>query len=131
MNKTALALLSALSASIALAVEDNKTIDERKALAVYAPRPPYPYQARISRLQGSGIAILTIDPSTGRVTNVEMAPGTGVKILDDATISTFRVWRFKPGTVKKVRIPTTFVIGGKGGSVVRVEKALPMDQVLA
>jgi TonB family protein len=128
MKKIAFPILATLSASIVLA-EDTKTIDE--TLGVYAPRPPYPYQARVSRLQGSGIAILTIDPTTGKVTNVEMAASTGVKILDDATISTFRVWHFKPCTVKNVRIPITFVIGGKGGSVVRVGTALPMDQVLA
>ena len=102
-----------------------------RGLAVYAPRPTYPYEARARRLQGSGNAILTIDPATGNVTNVEMAASTGVKILDDETVSTFRRWRFKPGTVKKVRIPITFTLSSAGVSYVRVWNALPMDQVLA
>lgn len=81
-------------------------------------------------LQGSGTAILTIDPATGNVINAEMAVRTGVKMLDDETISTVRRWRFQPGTVKKVRIPITFTFAGRG-AVVRVWQALPMDQVLA
>jgi TonB family protein len=125
-----LVIVAALSASIALATEETKTIDGREALAVYAPRPTYPYEARLRYLQGSGAAIVTIDPATGNVTNVVMAISTGARSLDDETISTFRRWRFKPGTVKKVRIPITFTFGGQG-SVVRVDRALPMDQVLA
>ena len=112
------------SASVALAAEDIK-------FAVYAPRPRYSYEALARRLQGSGTAILTVDPATGNVTNVVMATSTGVRSLDDETISTFHRWRFKPGTVSKVRIPISFTLSRGGGSIVRVEKALPMDQVLA
>jgi TonB family protein len=104
-----------------------------RAFAVYAPSPRYPYEARARGLQGSGTAIVTVDPATGNVTNVVMATSTGVRSLDDETISTFRRWRFQPGTVKKVRIPITFTFGGRGAvvRVVRVWQALPMDQVLA
>jgi len=102
------------------------------SLAVYAPRPTYPFAARLRRLQGYGVALLTIDPATGNVTNAEMAVSTGVKMLDDETISTFRRWRFRPGTVKKVKIPITFILVGPGVvRVVRVVNALPMNQVLA
>ena len=48
-----------------------------RALAVYTPRPPYPYEARAQHRQGSGLAILTVDPATGNVTNVVMAASTG------------------------------------------------------
>jgi TonB family protein len=101
-----------------------------RALAVYAPRPTYPYEARLRRLQGSGTAILTVDPATGNVANVAMTVSTGFKILDDATISTFRVWRFKPGTVTKVRIPITFTIGGSVLADLHVLEALPMEKLL-
>jgi TonB family protein len=107
---------------------------EARARALFAPRPTYPYEARAKHEQGSGIAILTVDPATGNVTNVVMALSTGVKILDDATISAFSQWRFKPGTVKKVRLPITFslsVAGGPAVAEVRVLKALPMEQLLA
>jgi TonB family protein len=102
------------------------------SLAVYAPRPTYPLEARSKWLEGYGVAVATIDPRTGNVTNVEMALSTGVKILDDETISTFRRWRFRPGSVKRVKIPITFILEGAGVvHVVQVVNALPMNQVLA
>lgn len=105
---------------------------EVRAFGVYTPRPPYPYEARVRKEMGSGIAILTIDPATGNVTSVVMAVSTGNKILDEAAVSTFSQWRFRPGTVSKVRIPITFVLGAAGPvvGVVHVLKALPMEQLL-
>ena len=103
-------------------------------LAIYTPRPSYPYEARARHLQGSGIAILTIDPATGNVSNVVMAVSTGANILDDAATSTFRQWRFKAGTAMKVRVPITFTLAFGRGSVVmevRVLKAPHMDQASA
>jgi len=85
-------------------------------------------------LQGSGIAIVTIDPATGNVSNAVMAVSTGAQILDEAAASAFRRWRFKPGTVSKVRLPITFTLAFGRGSVVmevRVLKAPHMDQALA
>jgi TonB family protein len=126
MRKTAPVILAALSATIAVA--------EAAALAVYAPRPNYPYEVRARHLQGSGIAIVTIDPATGYATNAVMAVSTGVPALDEAATTTFRRWRFKPGTVSKVRIPINFVLSGGGASVVaevHVLKAPRMNQVLA
>src|SRR6266568_5229610 len=106
--------------------------DDTGALAVYAPRPTYPYEARARREMGSVIAHVTIDPVTGNVTSAVMAPSTGIKILDDAAISTFSQWRFKPGKVKKVAIPINFSLSGSGVSYeVRVVRAPAMDQVLA
>lgn len=102
------------------------------ALAVYTPRPTYPYEARALYQHGSGIAILTVDPATGNVTNVVMAASIGVKRLDDETVWTLSHWRFKPGTVEKVRVPITFSLSGPGVSYeVRVVRAPAMDQVLA
>lgn len=120
-----------------LAAEDIKPLDEKEtlALAVHTPRPNYPYEARLRHEQGSGIAIVTTDPTTGYAANAVMAVSTGFPSLDDAAISTFRQWRFKPGRVFKVRIPVTFSlsVGGLGSVVaeVQVVKAPRMDQVLA
>jgi TonB family protein len=41
-----------------------------------------------------------------------MAQSIGNPILDNAATSAFRQWRFKPGTVSKVRIPITFTMTG-------------------
>jgi TonB family protein len=83
-----------------------------RVLAVSAPRPEYPYEARRQRLTGSGMATLTIDPMTGRVTDVWMSRSTGSVGLDDATTSAFRRWRFRPGSVSKVETPITYTLRG-------------------
>ena len=83
-----------------------------KAYALTAPRPEYPYEARRQRLTGSGIATLTIDSATGTVTNVTMSRSTGSPVLDNATISGFQRWRFRPGTVSRVQTPITYTLTG-------------------
>lgn len=80
--------------------------------ALSAPRPEYPYEARRQRLTGSGIVVITVNDLTGSVTDVAMEVSTGSALLDNAAISGFRRWRFKPGTVSKVRAPVTFALTG-------------------
>ena len=88
------------------------SISSAKALATYAPRPQYPYEARSRRITGSGVCVVTVDPGSGSVTGASMAQSIGNPILDNAATSAFRQWRFKPGTVSKVRIPITFTMTG-------------------
>jgi TonB family protein len=83
-----------------------------KVLAVYAPRPEYPYQARRERTTGSGLVILMIDSSTGSVTDARMAQSTGRTSLDNSAVSTLRRWRFKSETVTKVQVPITYTLSG-------------------
>lgn len=83
-----------------------------KAFALIAPRPEYPYEARRSRITGTGLALLTIDPQNGNVLSVSMATSTGSTVLDQATITGFRRWRFKPGTASVVRCPITYTLTG-------------------
>lgn len=83
-----------------------------KVTAIRAPRPEYPYEARRQRLTGSGVAILTVDPATGFVLHVGMSRSTGSPVLDHATVSGFRRWRFKPGTVSQVQTPITYTLTG-------------------
>jgi len=88
------------------------SMSSAKAVAVSAPRPEYPYEARRSKITGSGVCVMTVDPSSGSVTNAEMAQSTGSPVLDNAATSAFRRWRFKPGTVSRVRTPITFTMSG-------------------
>jgi len=88
------------------------SMSSAKAVAVSAPRPEYPYEARRSKITGSGVCVMTVDPASGAVTSAEMAQSTGSPILDNAATSAFRRWRFKPGTVSRVRTPITFTMGG-------------------
>jgi protein TonB len=88
------------------------SISSAKALATYAPRPQYPYEARSRHVTGSGVCVVTVDPGSGSVTSASMAQSTGNPILDNSATSAFRQWRFKAGTVSKVRIPITFTMTG-------------------
>ena len=83
-----------------------------KVLALNAPRPEYPYEARRQRAIGSGIALLTVDPATGAVVDVRMVRSIGNAFLDNAAINGFRRWRFKPGTVSSVQTPITYTLTG-------------------
>ena len=79
-----------------------------QAMAVSAPLPEYPYQAKRANITGSGICIMTIDSASGKVTDAMMAQSTGDAILDKVTTNTFRRWRFKPGTVSQARVPIDY-----------------------
>jgi TonB family protein len=76
--------------------------------ATYAPKPEYPSEARTRHITGSGVCVVDVDPGSGNVTGASMAQSTGNPILDDSAVRTFRKWRFKPGTVSRIRIPVEF-----------------------
>ncbi len=84
------------------------SISAAKALALSAPLPEYPFQARRANITGSGLCVLLVDRASGKVTSAMMEQSTGNAILDQATIYTFRRWRFKPGTVSQLRVPITY-----------------------
>ena len=83
-----------------------------KAMVAYAPRPVYPYEARRQRATGSGVALLTVDQTSGTVTNVLMAQSCGNAILDNSTLDALRRWRFKPVSVTRVQVPITYTLMG-------------------
>jgi len=83
-----------------------------KAIVAYAPRPVYPYEARRQRMTGSGVALLTIDQTSGTVTSVLMMQSCGDAILDNSTLDALRRWRFKPGSATKVQVPITYTLMG-------------------
>ena len=82
-----------------------------KAAMIFKPRIQYPYEARRSKITGSGTIVVSVGPD-GSVTSATMGASTGSPILDNAATSAFRSARFKPGTVPKVRIPITFTLTG-------------------
>ena len=90
----------------------SASLSSIKVSALMAPRPEYPYEARRQRLTGSGVALLSINSDTGSVVEVSMLRSTGSTVLDQATISGFRRWRFKPGTVSRVQSPITYTLTG-------------------
>ena len=87
------------------------SMSSAKALAVSRPQPPYPYEARAHHITGSGVCVVTVGPD-GSVTDATMAQSIGNNLLDQSAVSTFRRWKFRPGTVSKVKIPITFTMAG-------------------
>jgi TonB family protein len=79
-----------------------------QAMAVSAPLPEYPYQAKRANITGSGVCVMTVDTVSGKVTDAMMTQSTGDGMLDRVTTNTFRKWRFKPGTVSQVRVPIDY-----------------------
>jgi TonB family protein len=84
------------------------SLSAAQAMAVSAPLPEYPYQAKHANITGNGICVIIVDTASGKVTNAMMAQSTGNAILDKVTTETFRRWRFKPGSVSQVRVPITY-----------------------
>ena len=77
-------------------------------MAVSAPLPEYPYQAKRANITGSGVCVITVDAVSGKVTDAMMTQSTGDGMLDKVTTNTFRKWRFKPGAVSQVRVPIDY-----------------------
>ncbi len=87
-------------------------LSSAKVLALHAPRPEYPYEARRQKITGSGIVAMTVDPASGRVTEASMWQSTGNAYLDNAAITGFRRWRFQPGTAFRIKSPITYTLTG-------------------
>ena len=79
-----------------------------QSMAITAPLPNYTYEMKRRNLSGSGVCVVTVDTATGTVTNATMFQSTGNPLLDRLTMQTFKNWRFKPGTVSRVRVPISY-----------------------
>lgn len=88
------------------------SLSAAKVLALNAPRPEYPYEARRQKITGDGVVVMSVDSLSGNVIGVTMAKSTGNDFLDNAAIAGFRRWRFKPGSVSSVTCPVTFTLSG-------------------
>src|SRR5438045_2779846 len=87
--------------------------DTNELVAVSAPRPEYPYEARRSKITGSGIVAITIDVVTGAVADAVMLQSIGNPILDNAAVSALRRWKFKRGiAISKAWIEITYTMTG-------------------
>ena len=85
------------------------TPQEQKQILLFGPHPKYPVGARSAGMQGSGLFRLHVRDETGEVVKVEVRRSTGHTALDDAAVSTFKKWRFRPGSgVTAANIPVTF-----------------------
>jgi TonB family protein len=80
--------------------------------AIYTPRPVYRPEWAKQGLSGKGVVLVTIDPTTGKVSGARMLDSTGNKLLDGAALEAYSQWRFKPGSsVLQVKMPIEFAKG--------------------
>ena len=110
---SSLALLLAVGIASAQTSPPASNLGKPKAVAIYAPRPDYPIEARQRHLTGGGVALLEVDPKTGYVTSARMEKSMGHPMLDHAALAAFSRWRFKPGTGRQIHIPIRYTIGNK------------------
>ena len=102
-------LIFALITVMSTYAQDSKP----RYIAIFAPKPDYPTEARAKNWGGSGMVLLNVDTKKGRVISARMLKSTGHKVLDDAALNSFRQWRFKPGaSAPKVEVPITFTATG-------------------
>ena len=81
-----------------LPVASVMSISAAKAVAVRTPM----------QVTGNGVCVMIVDTATGNVTSAVMEQSTGNGILDKVTTDAFRKWRFKPGTVSRIRVPISY-----------------------
>ena len=74
--------------------------------------PKYPYEQRARHIGGIGIVRVTVDLSTGNVSNAAVVRSTGVPALDNSAMEGFRQWQWKPGKLKEIDVPVIFTKPG-------------------
>lgn len=68
---------------------------DRKPRALFAPRPPYPAEARSRGVEGMVVVRLRID-TKGRVVSSHVVGGEATDMFADTTLATVERWRFRP-----------------------------------
>jgi len=79
-----------------------------KQYTLWSERPEYPISARRAKITGVGVFVLHVDKTTGAVARVDIEISTGSKLLDLHATNAFKKWRFVPGTIIEVRMPSAF-----------------------
>jgi protein TonB len=74
-----------------------------------APGAAYPEEAQKKKMSGSGVYELLIDKA-GKIKAVAIVKSSGSGVLDNAAVTAFKRWRFKPGVFQSVRIPVSWSV---------------------
>jgi TonB family protein len=82
--------------------------EDRWKLAISHPTPEYPLEARRRHFAGAGVFELSISEDTGEVSSVKVVTSTGYPVLDRAAVKTLKLWKFRPHSVIRVKLPITF-----------------------
>lgn len=79
-----------------------------RAHTTYAPAPAVPFGLAAYGYHSGGQYRLTVDPKTGRVTDVKVVERSRAITFDQSCLRTFAEWRFMPHTVTTVLVPASF-----------------------
>jgi TonB family protein len=100
--------------------------DELAKVAVHVVQPEYPYEARRSRITGHGVLVADVDYATGKVASVKIEKSTGSRILDQAALSAFSQWQFKPRTIRQFRTPIHYEMAdSRAEAIERIRREPP------
>jgi TonB family protein len=100
-------LVVAVASALRAQDHESPSVVGARKLAVYAPRPIIPAEARVKHLKGAGVCIVYVRPD-GSVSRAVMSPSTGQPLLDKASIDAFSRWKFVPHALTKVKIPVRY-----------------------
>jgi TonB family protein len=101
--------IMAMPCSVSSDGAEIKVVTPKELMAMFDKKmvPVYPYEARRSRMTGSGLFRMYIDPD-GNVRTVAVMKSTGSKILDLAAAGGLYHCHAKPGRRREVDMPVTF-----------------------
>ncbi|MDQ6655368.1 MAG: energy transducer TonB [Verrucomicrobiota bacterium] len=103
-----LAVLAVASPRTSSAVE-MKVVTPKELWGLFDKHgiPQYPYEARRSRIEGTGLFRMYIE-ADGNVRTVGVMKSTGSAILDLAAAGGLYQWHAKPGRRREVDMPVRF-----------------------
>jgi outer membrane biosynthesis protein TonB len=105
----ALAIVTIAFAPAFLEASQQAYIPEKyRGIILNAPQPDFPASTSLRQL-GQGIYRLLINPKTGMADEVKVLQSSSAKKLDAVAVFAFMQWKFKPGALKEIDIPMSFL----------------------
>jgi TonB family protein len=88
----------------------------QKDLLLSAPRPNYPYAARVRGKTGEGMFELKFDYETGHLREVHVIKSIGDRMLDGPAIGALKLWKAKPRSIHTLHVPIRFTQDRRHGN---------------
>jgi TonB family protein len=91
---------------------NGKVVPNHKGASEYFEtfsRPGYPFEARKVHASGNGIFRIFVN-RPGKVTRVDVLVSTGYAVLDNESVRTLLAWQGKPGPLRQIDVPISFVL---------------------
>ena len=82
--------------------------EKYRGIILNAPEPDFPASTTMRQL-GQGVYRLVINPKTGMADEVKVLQSSSTRKLDAAAVMAFMQWKFKPGSIKEIDVPLSFL----------------------